>query len=76
MEGRRSSEAFAALVAAALLLLTAWGNGLALLIASAVGLVIGWRLFSRGDRRRVPLAVLTGAVVAAAIVVLLARHVH
>jgi hypothetical protein len=73
MESRRSSNAFAALVAAGLLLLAAWGNALALLLASAVGLVIGWVFFRPRDGRRAALTMLSGAVVAAVIVVVLKR---
>jgi ABC-type branched-subunit amino acid transport system permease subunit len=74
MESRRSSNVFAALVATGLLLLAAWGNALALLLASAVGLAIGW-VFFRWDGRRAALAMLTGAVVAAVLVVV-AKQLH
>ena len=74
MVSRRSSDAFAALVAVGFLLLVAWGNAFALLLASAVGLVIGL-VFFRRNGRHVALAILTGAVVAALSFVV-AKHLH
>jgi hypothetical protein len=75
MQRQMSSHGFAALVAAGLVLLTAWGNAHALLVASMLGLVIGW-VFVRGwDGRRATLAALTGAVVAA-VIVAVAKHLH
>jgi hypothetical protein len=70
-----SSEGFAVLVAAGFLLLAAWGNAHALLVVSALALVIGG-VFVRGwGGRRATLAALMGAV-AAAVIVVVAKHLH
>jgi hypothetical protein len=65
MRARRSSGVFAAVVAAALLLLTAWGNAPALLIASVLALMIGWVFFRPANPRAAAWAAVLGAVVAA-----------
>jgi hypothetical protein len=76
MESRRSSDGFfAALVAVTLLLLTAWGNAFGLLVAAAAGLVVGWVFLRPRDGRHVALAALTGAVVAA-LIIIVAKHLH
>ena len=73
MERQRASNLFAALVAAWLLLLTAWGNAFALLVAPAAALVVGWVFFRPRDGRATALTILTGGVVAALVVVVLRR---
>ena len=73
MQSQRSSSLFAALVAAGFLLLAAWGNALALLVASFLALVIGWVFFRPREARGMVLAALLGAVVAAVIVAVAKR---
>jgi len=75
MQRQRSSDIFAALVAAGFLLLAAWGNALALLVASALTLVIGTVFVRPWDGRRAALAALTGAVVAA-VIAAVAKGLH
>jgi hypothetical protein len=74
MQVRWSSGVFAALVAAGFLLLTAWGNAIALLVASVLALVIGWVFFRPSDARATALASLIGAAVAAIIVTMAMRR--
>jgi hypothetical protein len=73
MQNERPTSIFAALVAAGFLFLAAWGNALALLVASALALVIGWVFFRPPDARVTVLAALCGAVVAAVIVAVAQR---
>jgi anti-anti-sigma factor len=72
METRRSSDLFAALVTAGLLLLAAWGNALALLVAAAAALIFGWVFF----RPRNPGVVLVAALARAAIAAIIVAVVH
>ncbi len=66
---QRSSDAFRALlVAAALLLLTAWGNAVAMLVVSVLALLIEWVFFRPRDRN-VRAAVLAALIAAAVAVV-------
>jgi hypothetical protein len=65
---QRSSDAFVTLVAAGLLLLMAWGDAVALLVASVLGLLVGWVFFRPRDVRAAVLAALMGAVIAVVIV--------
>lgn len=74
MENQRSSNLFAALVAAGLLLLAAWGNAVALFMAAAATLVLGGTFFRPRDSRVAVLAMLFGAIVAAVVVFILARR--
>jgi hypothetical protein len=73
MQSQRSSSLFAALVAAGFLLLVAWGNALALLVASALAMVIGGVFFRPRNARAAALVALIGAIVAAVIVAVAKR---
>jgi hypothetical protein len=61
------NDRFAASVVAVLLVLTAWGNALAMLVAAGIGLVVGVLLFRRSITRGGALAAIVGLVVAIAI---------
>ena len=75
MQSQRSSEVSGALVAAGFLLLAAWGNALALLVASVLALLLGWVFYRPHDARAAALAALLGAV-AAAVVIAIAKQLH
>lgn len=66
--GQSVDDRFAALAVAVLLILTAWGNAVAMLVISALGLVVGLVLFRRSNTRGGFLAAIVGLVVAVAMV--------
>ncbi len=65
------SRIFAAIAVATLLLLTAWGNATAMLVVSALGLVVGLVVFGRRAWRGALLVALAGFGVAAAVAMIL-----
>ncbi len=67
MNRKRVEYVFSAVVIAAFLILTAWGNATAMLVVSAIGLIVGILLFRGRTRRRGLLAAALGVAVAAAI---------
>ncbi|MCJ7667742.1 MAG: hypothetical protein MUP04_05595 [Anaerolineae bacterium] len=74
MNNQTLSDKFAAIAIAVLLILTAWGNALAMLIVSLLGLVVGFLFFRKSIARGGALAATVGFVLAIIIaLVLLAR---
>ena len=72
MKTSTSASLYAAGAVAALLILAAWGNAIAMLVASAVGIVVGLLALGRSASRLPALAVLLVAcAVAVAVAVLL-----
>ncbi len=67
----KSHQMFAAVAVTVFLLLTAWGNAIAMMVISSVALVIGLFLF-----RRNPVAPAFGAVVACVVAVVVALLLH
>jgi hypothetical protein len=60
------ADMFAALAVSGFLLLTAWGNAMAMFVISLLGLVIGIALLPRNLRRDAIMIAAVGAVVACA----------
>jgi hypothetical protein len=67
MDKQPLNDKWAALVVAVLLILTAWGNAVAMLVFAALGLVVGLLLFRKSITRGGALAAIVGFVVAIAI---------
>jgi hypothetical protein len=68
---KNTDHVFSAVVVAVLLILTAWGNATAMLILSAIGLVVGI-LWCRGRRGSVGLlALVVGFALTAAIAIVI-----
>jgi len=66
-DDRSLSDEFAAVIVAVLLILTAWGNAIVLLVVSLVGLVAWLIVFPKDFLRKGALPVTVGAAVAAVI---------
>lgn len=64
MDNQSWSDKFAALAVAVLLILTAWGNALAMLVVSLLGLVVGLLFFRKSITRGGALAATVGFVLA------------
>jgi hypothetical protein len=64
MNNRSLSDKFAALAVAVLLIVTAWGNALAMLIVALLGLAVGLLFFRKSVARGGALAAIVGFVVA------------
>jgi hypothetical protein len=74
MNNQTLSDKFAVIAIAVLLILTAWGNALAMLVVSVLGLVVGLLFFRKSIARGGALAATVGFVLAIIIaLVLLAR---
>jgi hypothetical protein len=75
MKTETMASLYAVATVTALLILTAWGNALAMLAVSAAGLVVGLVVFGRSIRRhRAIAALLVACAVAVVIAVILGRH--
>jgi len=64
MNDQSLSDKFAALAVAVLLILTAWGNAVAMLVVAVLGLVVGLLLFRKSITRGGALAATVGFVLA------------
>jgi len=64
MNNQSQSDKFAAIAIAVLLILTAWGNALAMLVVSLLGLVVGFLFFRKSIARGGALAATVGFVLA------------
>lgn len=64
MNNQSLSDRFAALAVAVLLILTAWGNAVAMLVVAVLGLVVGLLLFRKGITRGGVLAATVGCALA------------
>ncbi|MGA9351205.1 MAG: hypothetical protein WBW48_20700 [Anaerolineae bacterium] len=64
MNDQSLSDRFAALAVAVLLILTAWGNAVAMLVVAVLGLVVGLLLFRKSITRGGALAATVGFVLA------------
>jgi len=69
MDNQSLSDKFAAIAVAVLLILTAWGNALAMLIVAVLGLVVGFLFFRKSITRGGALAATVGFVLAIIIAV-------
>jgi asparagine N-glycosylation enzyme membrane subunit Stt3 len=64
---KNADDAFAAIAVSLLLILTAWGNAIAMFAVSAIGLVIAFIVFKGRTFRGSLLAATVGLVTAAAV---------
>jgi len=69
MNNQSHSDKFAALAVAILLILTAWGNAVAMLVVSLLGLAVGFLFFRKSVARGGALAATVGFVLAIIIAV-------
>lgn len=73
MKNSSLSNIYAATAIAALLILTAWGNAVAMFVVSTLAIAIGLLLFGRDFARRGAVATAVACVVAIVVAVLLGR---
>jgi hypothetical protein len=71
MDKESLSDRFAALAVAMLLILTAWGNAMAMLVVAVLGLAVGVLLFRKSITRGGLLAATVGFVLAIIIAVMM-----
>jgi hypothetical protein len=71
MNNQSLSDKLAALVVAVLLILTAWGNAVALLVVAVLGLAVGVLLFRKSIARGGALAATVGFVLAIVIALIM-----
>jgi hypothetical protein len=67
-------DIYAAVTVALLLILTAWGNALAMFAVAAVGTVLGLLIFGRQFARRGAAAVVVACGVAVVIALIIGQH--
>ena len=68
------ADLYTAATLALLLILTAWGNAVAMLVVATLGVGVGMLIFGRGYARRGALAAVIGFVVALAVAVVVQAH--
>ena len=71
MNNEARSDQFAAIAVALLLILTAWGNALAMLVVSAFGLVVGMLFFRKSMARGGALVATVGFLIAIVIALIM-----
>ena len=74
MKTNTAADLYCAATVALLLILTAWGNAVAMLVIAVLGLGVGLLIFGRQFARRGALAALVGFVVALAVAVMVQPH--
>jgi hypothetical protein len=68
MKTRTLASLYASAAVTLLVILTAWGNALAMLVVSIVGLVVGLLVFGKSIRQRRAMAALLAACAVAVVV--------
>jgi hypothetical protein len=64
MDRQSLNDKLAAIIVAVLLILTAWGNAVVMLVVSLLGLVVGLLFFRKNITKGGPLAAVVGFVLA------------
>ena len=69
-----SADLYTAATVAALLILTAWGNAVAMLVVAVLGIVVGLLIFGKSFVRRGALAATVACLIAVVIALIASQH--